>query len=125
MRIALLVVLIITFVCGAMLPSGCGFGSRVEEKVQGGFDTAIKGRDKGQEAALRANLNSDPVLQYHFKQGLFDGTVSHGVATLTGRLPSQALIDQAVELAEMVKDIKKVINEITVDETIEDAPFDW
>ena len=121
---------ILLILLGIMITScSCGAAARVDQKIRestdAGFDTAIKGRDKAMEAALIGSINGDPVLSWYYKQGHFTGSVSHAVVTLTGKVRTPELIDQLVELAFKVKDVKDVINELEVDPTIEEQPFDW
>jgi len=121
---------VLLILLGIMMTScSCGAAARVDQKIRestdAGFDTAIKGRDMAMEGALTANFNSDPVLSWYYKQGHFTGSVSHAVVTLTGKVRTQELVDQLVELAGMVKGVKDVINELEVDPTIEEQPFEW
>lgn len=126
MRLILIVVLLTAILGWTALSSGCaGCDQRIRESTDMGFDTAIKGTDIAREGALIANLCGDPVLEWYYKLGHFTGSVSHSVATLTGKLRTQELIDQAIGLARKVKGIKEVISELEVDPTIEELPFDW
>ena len=115
---------------GLILTScSCGAAARVDQKIRestdAGFDTAIKGRDMAMESALITSINLDPVLKWYYVQGHFTGSVSHAVVTLTGKVRTQELIDQIVDIATRGKDVKDVINELEVDSTIEEQPFEW
>lgn len=121
---------VLIILLGIMMTScSCGAAARVDQKIRestdAGFDTAIKGRDMAMEAALIGSITGDPVLKWYYVQGHFTGSVSHAVVTLTGKVRTQELIDQIVEIAEGGKDVKDVINELEVDPTIEEQPFDW
>ncbi len=123
----IVIILLVAVLTGCSAFAGCSkqMDQRIRESTNLGGDDLIKARDKGMEGALIANLNADPALQWYYKQGHFTGSVSHAVITLTGKLRTQELVDQAVEMAKAVKDVKEVINEIVVDPTIEEPPFDW
>lgn len=121
---------VLLIMLGIMMTScSCGAAARVDQKIRestdAGFDTAIKGRDLAMEAALIGSITGDPVLKWYYVQGHFDGSVSHAVVTLTGKVRTQELIDQIVDLAKRGKDVKDVINELEVDPTIEEQPFEW
>ena len=129
MRI-LMITGVLLIMLGIMMTScSCGAAARVDQKIRestdAGFDTAIKGRDKAMEAALIGSITGDPVLKWYYSQGHFTGSVSHAVVTLTGRVRTQELVDQIVDLAKRGKDVKDVINELEVDPTIEEQPFEW
>ena len=119
-------VLSVAILLGCCTLAGCTpkMDQKIREKTDLGMDTLVKAKDRGQDAALIANLTSDPVLDYYYKKNYFTGSVSHGVVTLTGRLRLQKQIDLAVELASRVKGVKEVINEIELDPDMEESPID-
>ena len=125
MRYVLLILTLIAFLGVSVTGCSAKMDQKIRESTNLGMDNMIKAKDKGQNAALLANLNSDPVLEYYYRLGYFKGAVSHGVATLTGTLRTQELVDLAVERAKAVQGIKEVINEIEVDPTMEEQPFEW
>ena len=106
--------------------SGCTrkMDQNIKEKTSLGLDTLTKAKDRGQEGALIANLNGDPVLHFYYTKGYFKGSVSHGVVTLTGKLRTEEQRDLAEDLAKAVKGVKEVINEIVVDPDMEESPID-
>ena len=126
MRIS--VALALVFIIMISMPIfGCSarMDQKIKESVDLGMDDMVKAKDMSQEMALISNISSDPALEYYFKKKHFTGSVSHGVATLTGKVRTQALMDQIVELAKMVEGIKEVNNELEIDPSIEETPFEW
>ena len=129
MRVLTITGVFIILLAIMMTSCSCGAAARVDQKIRestdAGFDTALKGRDMAMESALITSINLDPVLSWYYKQGHFTGSVSHAVVTLTGKVRTQELIDQIVDIATRGKDVKDVINELEVDPSIEEQPFEW
>lgn len=108
-----------------------GCPQRVHEKVKekakiGAFEEAIHARDLAIKKAIESNILSDPVLEWYAKTyGGLTVEVSHAVATVKMKVKTQALHDQALELARQAKDVRDIIDEIEVDPNLEDPPFEW
>ena len=126
MRILAVATLVLMFLCCAVF-AGCSakMDQKIRENVNLGLDNPVKAKDMAQEIAVIGSMVGDPVLKWYYQQKHFTASVSHGVVTLTGKLRTQELIDQAVDLASRVKGIKEVNNELELDPTIEEQPFEW
>jgi osmotically-inducible protein OsmY len=126
MRFAALAVLIVVL-SGCFFASGCSarMDQRIRENTDLGFDTLTKARDRGQDMAVMANIQSDLNLRWYAKKGYIAASVSHAVATITGKVQSEEQKELAGELAAQTQGIKEVINELEVDPDLEDPPFDW
>jgi len=97
----------------------------IREKTNLGLDTYTKARDIGQDVAALQNIETDMNLRYYALEGLIKTSASHAVVTITGRVKTQQQKDLAGELAKNTLDVKEVVNELVVDPTLEDPPFDW
>jgi len=98
---------------------------QIKEKTNLGLDTYTKARDMSQDSAALESIKSDMVLRYYALQGLIRTSASHAVVTITGRVKTQEQKDLAGQLAKGTVGVKEVINELEVDPTLEDPPFDW
>jgi hypothetical protein len=113
----------------SILSTGCP--KAVDERIRESsnitaLDEATHARDLAIKAAVEININSDPVLMWYARTyGGLTVDVSHAVATVTMKVKTQALHDQALDLARQAKDLRDVVDNITIDPNLEDAPFEW
>ena len=123
MRIVLAFLMVVLL----LAPTGCTprMDQQIKEKTNLGLDTYTKARDMSQDSAALESIKSDMVLRYYALQGLIKTSASHAVVTITGRVKTQQQKDLAGELAKGTVGVKEVINELVVDPTLEDPPFDW
>jgi hypothetical protein len=124
--ISLFVGLLISF---AIFSTGCP--ASVDQKIKestniGALDEATHSRDLAIKSAVEVNINSDPVLMWYARTyGGLTVEVSHAVATIQMKVKTQALHDQAISLAKQVKDIRDIVDNITIDPNLDDPPFEW
>lgn len=126
MRLAVLT-LVAFLLFGMAVNFGCTakMDQNIKEKTDLGFDTLTKARDRGQDMAVMQNIQSDLVLRYYALKGLISASVSHAVATITGRVKTEEQKKLAGDLAKQTTGIKEVVNELEVDPSLEDPPFEW
>jgi osmotically-inducible protein OsmY len=98
---------------------------QIKEKTNLGLDTYTKARDISQDSAALESIKSDLVLRWYALQGLIQTSASHAVVTITGRVKTQEQKDLAGQLAKGTVGVKEVINELEIDPTLEDPPFEW
>ena len=96
----------------------------IREKTNLGLDEMTKARDLAQSSAVMQNIESDLVLRWYALQGLISASVSHAVATITGKVKTEEQKKTAEDLAKGTQGIKEVINELQIDPTLEDPPFE-
>jgi osmotically-inducible protein OsmY len=97
----------------------------IREKTDLGLDNLTKARDFAQDSAVIENIKSDMVLRWYALEGYISASVSHAVATITGKVKTEEQKELAGRLAAQTKGIKEVVNELEVDPTLDDPPFEW
>jgi osmotically-inducible protein OsmY len=126
MRLVVLT-LMVFLLLGSMVHVACSkqMDQSIRERTDLGLDTLTKARDRGQDVAVIRNIESDLVLRWYSQKGLISASVSHAVATITGRVKTEEQKELAGQLAAQTVGIKEIINELEVDPTLEDPPFEW
>jgi len=129
MKTAILVLSLTALIALSLFATGCprSVDERIRENTKiGALDEATHARDLAIKSAVEININSDPVLMWYARTyGGLTVEVSHAVATIQMKVKTQALHDQAIQLAKQVKDIRDVVDNITIDPNLDDAPFEW
>jgi osmotically-inducible protein OsmY len=127
MRPVIIITLVFLLLLGAMADVSCTpkMDQNIKERTDLGLDTLTKARDRGQDIAVLQNIQSDLVLRFYSQKGLIQASVSHAVATITGKVKTQEQKDLAGQLAKQTTGIKEVINELEIDPELEDPPFEW
>lgn len=112
-------------ICGLLVGCNEKQDAAIREKTDLGMGDMVKAKDLGLESTVRNSLASDPVfLFYHL-----DCTVSHDVITLIGTVKTEAQKQRAFDLIASIdlERVKKenIINEIRVDPSLDEPPFEW
>jgi hypothetical protein len=112
-------------ICGILTGCNAKQDAAIREKTDMGMGDMVKAKDKGLEGNVRTSLASDPVfLFYHL-----DCTVSHDVITLIGTVKTEEQKQRAFDLIAGIdlERVKKenIINEIRVDPSLDEPPFEW
>ena len=125
MRSTLLFLLVLAIM--SVVAAGCTpkMDQAVRENTNLGLNEMTKARDMAQDQAVMSNIQSDLVLRFYALKGLISASVSHAVATITGKVQTEEQKKLAGELAKGTQGIKEVVNELQVDPSLEDPPFDW
>lgn len=112
-------------ICGFLVGCSEKQDAAIREKTDLGMSDMVKAKDLGLESTVRNSLASDPVFLFY---GL-DCTVSHDVITLIGTVKTEAQKQRAFDLIASIdlERVKKenIINEIRVDPSLDEPPFDW
>ncbi len=103
---------------------------RVHERIKegtriGALDEAIHARDRALKSQVEGNIRSDLILRYYAIQYGLTVEVSHAVVTVSMKVKTEEQRDRALELAGQDDTIQEVVDNIDVDPTIEDPPFEW
>jgi hypothetical protein len=126
MKKAILISLVFSFmICGFL--TGCSEkqDAAIREKTDLGMGDMVKAKDLGIQANIRTSFGTDPVFAFY----KLDCTVSHDVITLVGSVKTEEQKQRAFDLVASIdlERIKKenIINEIRVDPSLDEPPFEW
>jgi len=91
------------------------------------LDEATHARDLAIQSVVETNIKSDPVLLWYAQLpgSGFSVEVSHAVATVHMKIKTEELKQQVLDLARQAKDVRDIVDEVEVDPTMEDPPFEW
>ncbi len=122
----IIICLVTVLLLGSVVSCACSkkMDQQIRENTDLGLDNLTKARDRGQDIAVLENIQSDFVLRYYYLQGYIHASVSHAVATITGKVRTEEQKQLAGTLAGQTMGIKEVVNELEVDPTVEEAPFE-
>lgn len=110
-RVLLALSLLMMSGCASMMASLSGDGHIDEPSSTRTFGTYVE--DQNIELKIKANLyNADP----HYKDANISVFSYNRIVLLTGQIPSQDLLDRATRIAEKVRLVRKVHNEMAVSE---------
>ena len=97
----------------------------IKERTNLGMGDMVKAKDRSIEANVKSSLASDPMCKYY---GL-SAVVSHDVITLLGSVKTKKQKQDAynivlsIDLARIKEE--NIINEILVDPSLDELPFEW
>ena len=120
------VLLLLSFVVGGIF-AGCTArqDAAIREKTDLGMDNLTKAKDIGIEGTVRTSLASNPVFKFY---GL-DCTVSHDMITIIGKVKTEKQKKEAFELVASIDHhrikAENIINDIVVDPSLDEPPFEW
>jgi len=124
MRIIIIFILLLS-VSITFLLTGCSAkqDAAIREKTNLGMGDLVKAKDKGIEGNLTASLAMDPVMKFYGVKA----SVSHDVVTLIGSVKTEEQKKQAEEIVRNtgLERIKTIINDIQVDPSLDEPPFDF
>ncbi len=116
------VILLMAVTC---MLAGCpaSLDSKIRENTRvPGLDEATQSVDRALESAIKMNIQTDPCLDYFAKQHGLTVEVSHSVVTVNMTVYSEHYHEQVIDLAGRDDRIKELIDEVTIDPTIDDCP---
>lgn len=111
----------------SILLTGCpkSVDERIREQTRvPGLTEGVQARDRALEVAVEQNIKSDIELRWYTQTYGITVEVSHTVATVQMTVRNEELKDRALELAEGTDGISEVEDNIEVDPTIDEAPFE-
>ncbi len=121
----LLILVLMSFIL-----AGCP--KSLDEKIQEGtritpLSEAVHARDRAIKSAVESNIMIEPDLQWFAKnaENPLVVEVSHTVVTVFMVVKTQEQHDRVIAQIRKQNDVSDIIDNITIDPTIEDAPFEW
>jgi osmotically-inducible protein OsmY len=111
----------------SILATGCppSVDQKIRENTKiGAFDEATHAKDLALKSAVQTNIETDLPLRWYAQTFGITVEVSHSVATVQMKVRTQAQHDLAISLAKQTKDIRDVVDNITIDESLDDPPFE-
>jgi len=90
-----------------------------------GLQEGVQARDNSLETAVEGNIQSDLELRWYTQEFGIEVTVSTAVATVSMTVRNQDQHDRALALAEGTEGVSQVIDEIEIDPSLPEAPFEW
>ena len=123
--IGLSLIILAVLATGSLMGCSPKQDAKIRERTDLGMSDLVKAKDMGLESTVRATLAGDPICKFY---GL-DCKASHDVVTLIGKVKTEKQKQDAYELVMSIdlSRIKKenIINEIEVDPSLDEPPFEW
>jgi len=115
----LVVVGISTLACTAAMDEKVRESTRVP-----GLQEGVQARDRAIQSVVQTNIESDLELRWFAQTYGITVEVSHTVATVHMKVRTEEQRDRALELAKTTKDVSDVVDNIVVDPSLDEAPFE-
>lgn len=112
----------------SILLTGCpkSVDERIRESARvPGLTEGVQARDRALETAVEQNILSDLELRWYAETYGITVEVSHTVATVHMIVKNEAYRDTAIELASGTDGISEVVDNIEIDPSVDEPPFDF
>ena len=121
-------ILLVIVLAGGILLSGCTKeqDEAIRERTRvPGLSEATQAVDRGLDIQIIGSITSDPALKWYADTYGINVEVSHGVVTMWMKVKTEEQHQQILELAQRDSHVKEIVDEVEVDPSIDDPPFDW
>jgi osmotically-inducible protein OsmY len=111
----------------SILLTGCprSVDERIRESTRvPGLTEGVQARDRALETAVQQNIMSDLELRWFAETYGITVEVSHTVATVHMIVKNEEFRDAAIELATGTDGISEVVDNIEIDPSVDEPPFD-
>jgi len=117
--LVLVVIGVLTLACSAAMDEKIRENTRVP-----GLQEGVQAKDRAIQSVVQTNIESDLELRWYAQTYGITVEVSHTVATVHMKVRTEEMRDRALELAKTTKDVSEVVDNIVVDPSLDEAPFE-
>lgn len=126
MKKSFVLIAILVSVILSLAQTGCPIpvNENVKEGTNLGLSEAVHAKDRALDVSVISNIETDFTLDWYAKTYGITVEVSHSVATVHMKVKTEEQRDMALELAKATKNISEVVDNIVVDGSLDDPPFE-
>jgi len=126
MKKSLVFLALLVCVLLSLAQTGCPIpvNEKVKEGTNLGLSEAVHAKDRALDTAVMSNIETDFALDWYAKTYGITVEVSHSVATVHMKVKTEEQRDLALQLAKSTQGITEIVDNIVVDGSLDDPPFE-